>query len=543
MKAITAVPASVKEIFQKDYLIPNFQRPYSWGKDECEKFWDDILNFYGNKELKSEQYFFGNIVVYPSDNPEVQTRQVVDGQQRLTTLTLLLKALFDCARTWQTLEQCLKITDPKTGNFTSELRVKTHVIAKDREALEEIIFDKIITNPKSNFVQNFDFFKEKINEWNKNRTATEFDSLVSMILDQVVILPINCETSDDALTIFETINNRGKPLDDSDIFKAKLYGNAKNKDEFMRKWNELKDREWIFRVYMHILRAKSNDTNNEIALRKYFETKGSKYLENCEDVMKTLRLIHKTKTEFESNDRIISLWQIMNTYPNQYWTFPLYVFLHKYGKFNDRNNIELKDKKKLDEFRVLMEETMRYFFLKGVAGQGGAVSVKETIYRVYSKIELGGDYLQEYKNNISKSNVSEFNAHLEGNQLGRCYKGLVLISAYLNPRQDMKKFADLLEDNKYDIEHILPRVWNNYDTWDEETHREDINLLGNLMPLSRKINIKASNEFFTRKKEKYKDSDIQDALDMLNIPSWTRERLLERNNEKISYLKEFFGVN
>ena len=364
MKAITAVPESVQEIFQnKHYLIPNFQRPYSWGEEECEKFWDDILNFYETKESKSEKYFFGNIVIYPSSNRDIPIREVVDGQQRLITLTLLIKALLDCAGTWSTLEECLRSRDPKSGALANELRVVTHVISNDMRALEEIILNRPIADKKSKFVQNFDFFGVKIKEWRKGRSAPEFDSFISMLLGQIVLLPINCETDDDALTIFETINNRGLPLDDSDILKAKLYGNASNKDMFMKKWNEIENHNEIFRIYMHILRAMKNTKDKEIALRKFFENEGAESIKDCEKTMQSLRVLHKINTgEFEANDEILVLWRIMDTYPNKYWVFPFYVFLHKHGRLNSDGKLELKDKK-LDEFKLLVIETVKYFFL------------------------------------------------------------------------------------------------------------------------------------------------------------------------------------
>ena len=61
MKAITAVPATIEEIFQKEYIIPNFQRPYSWESDvECAKLWEDILAFYEAKVSNTDKYFLGN---------------------------------------------------------------------------------------------------------------------------------------------------------------------------------------------------------------------------------------------------------------------------------------------------------------------------------------------------------------------------------------------------------------------------------------------------------------------------------------------------
>jgi len=96
---------------------------------------------------------------------------------------------------------------------------------------------------------------------------------------------------------------------------------------------------------------------------------------------------------------------------------------------------------------------------------------------------------------------------------------------------------------QYDIEHILPREWNHYDGWTAETHKEYLNCLGNLIPLERAKNIKAQNEYLRKKKEYYKSSVIQDALDILPITDsgWTVEKVREVRHEKIRRLTDFFG--
>jgi hypothetical protein len=98
---------------------------------------------------------------------------------------------------------------------------------------------------------------------------------------------------------------------------------------------------------------------------------------------------------------------------------------------------------------------------------------------------------------------------------------------------------------KYDIEHILPKKWNNFDGWTESTWNENLNTIGNLIPLEKEINISASNEFLKRKKEKYIKSSIQDAKDIAaNVPDngWTPARVDEARSEKMARLNKFFGL-
>ena len=539
MKAISVNPESVLEIFQSDYLIPNFQRPYSWEEDECEKFWEDILNFYDNNphSSSSDNYFFGNIVVYPSSESP-KTREVVDGQQRLLTLSLLIKALFNVNATWKTLDECLRIRNPQSGAVTDELRVKTHVSVEDMGAFKAIILNKTTGDEKNKFAVNYKFFVQYIDEWKKDKSPEAFEAFISMILNRIVLLPIKCESMDNALTIFETINNRGKNLENSDILKAKLYDNSRDRKSFMNKWRKIENHEWILRVYMNILRARNNNTKSEIALRKFFDTEGASLIKNSDECMSELIKIHSIKIFFEhfnGDSEIIILLKIMDTYPNQNWIFPLYVFLHKYTALDSDNEIKINDKK-IGMFKTLLRKSVTFFFLKGIIGQRSQ-QTKDSVYKICSKIEHGKDFRDEYK--ISSEDKIKFNAQLDENKLGRYNRGIILIVTYLNPLQDMTELANLLS-KKYDIEHILPKNWNNYDGWDKDSHDKHVNLLGNTMPLDRRLNIKASNEYFAKKKEEYKKSGVQDALDLIDIPKWTKDSLRERNNRKIKLLKDFF---
>ena len=94
---------------------------------------------------------------------------------------------------------------------------------------------------------------------------------------------------------------------------------------------------------------------------------------------------------------------------------------------------------------------------------------------------------------------------------------------------------------KYDIEHILPRAWNDYDGWTDETHTRDIDKLGNLIPIEKKLNIRASNEFFARKKEKgYAPSKNSETKDLCALNEWTPDELIERDRDVLQRLGSFF---
>jgi hypothetical protein len=545
MKAIHATPKEVQKVFTDSYIIPDFQRPYSWEREHCETLWDDFTAFIESETASSdEKYFLGNIVIHP-DPDKSGKLVVIDGQQRLTTLLLLIKALFTRAGTAKVLEKCLFISDDLSGEKTDELRILSEVIAEDKVNLTEIILHSVPDTNKSKLAENYRFFIGKIDKWRSEHTAEQFDYLIKTLLYKIVLLPIECGSEDDALTIFETINNRGMSLSDADIFKAKLYHNASKGEQsrFISDWSGLTNHDWLFRVYMHILRAEHNDTGKEISLRAFFKPKET--LQNSMAVMASLRKIHTIGEDgygSESDWAIAdSYWAILNTYPNQYWNYPLYVFLHKYGVFNDESGFKLSAGH-LEEFTVLCEETVRYFFTQGVV-YNAVNKVKDTTFRVCAKIAAGGDYLAEYRSAVSTKDKEDMLARLEEHRYGRYLRGLVLLASFLNQNQDKSAFASLAM-GRCDIEHILPKKWNNYDCWTEETWEGHVDILGNLMPLEREINISASNEFLKRKKEKYSKSVVQDARDIASSVAdngWTPQRVDDNHIEKLLRLTEFFN--
>ena len=100
MEVIKANPESIIEIFQKLYVIPEYQRPYSWAEDKCYDLWNDIIEKYEEEKRKNKksdnknkgEYFLGTMVLIKNNNGIFE---VIDGQQRLTSLLILLKALYD----------------------------------------------------------------------------------------------------------------------------------------------------------------------------------------------------------------------------------------------------------------------------------------------------------------------------------------------------------------------------------------------------------------------------------------------------------------
>lgn len=533
MKTITAKPEDIRTIFSREYQIPMFQREYSWEQEQCETLWDDLIDFHNEKD-KKDKYFLGNIVVHPID--ESEKFSVIDGQQRLTTLLLLIRALFDNAGTVKALEECLKIKDKLSSELTNNIRLNSDVIEGDKKNLEKIILEGRCDDENSRLYINYDMFKKKISDWKQGKTSDELNKLILTFLDNVVLLPILCETEDDALNIFETINNRGLSLSDADIFKSKLYAGIESskRSEFIDEWNELYDQEDLFRILMYICRAQENDISKEKGLRSYFSSKTGR-LQNTGDVMASLKKINAiidTKTGIYND----SLWNILENYPNQYWRYPLYVFLHKYLIWKEDCELYLPEEH-YEEYKKLIALTTAYYFVKGVV-YNSVNTVKDTTFKVCAKIENNDNYLSEYIDNMG-NDLKIFYDKLESADLGRCKRGIILLSGFLNKSQSVEDFYDLILNSSIEIEHILPRKWSDNNDWDEQEAKEVMETLGNLAPFEKKLNISASNEFFKKKKKAYKESKFADIQDLLKLDKWDYDEVKIREKNIISRIKSF----
>ena len=558
MKALQASPKSIWNIFSEhEFVIPDFQRPYSWEGDQCEQLWIDISSFLDElideNRKNEEQYFMGSMVVYPdTDNQDVWI--VIDGQQRLTTLLILIMLLFQRAGTFKVLQRMYLKTDPVSGEVTDEPRLESKVLAgdgrNDREDFRKIMNLDMNGWSKNNLYKlNHDILSKKLGEWWGVKTVTQREKALKYFQRNIVLLPIVCDSLDDALTLFQTINDRGMSLNDADIFKADIYRMSKMQDResFIKRWHALDDHETLFRIHMHIIRAKASDIGKEIGLRpyiqRYFNTLENPR-EDWNSIVSSLEGYHKIRTqgvvgsdEFTCDANIF--WAILNQYPNIYWGYPLYVYLNKYGKQKD-GYFRLDDKGRQKDYINLLKNTIRYFYIKGIV-YNAVNTVKDTTFKVCDAIANEKDYIAKYEDNIKESDLEDCNKKLAANDYGRRYrKGILWLCSSLNDKQIRADYAKTIE--QCHVEHILPWSWANYDRWNAESHADSIDKIGNTIPLEWKINIQAGNEFFQRKQKHYQESKIRDALDLSenNAASWEPEDLEKRQKVALNRLEKFF---
>ena len=518
MQAIHANPKNIKDVFNSSYEIPQFQRRYSWEKNECDKLWNDILEHFlkiKDNIATGENYYLGTIVVYKDINNS--KFQVIDGQQRLTSLLLLIRALHRVNKTYDALKECIYEKDELDSKFSSRIRLSSMVFDEDKKSFELTIGERE-GEGNGKFRSNFDFFCQEI----QKLPESDMNNFIKTLLYKVVLLPIECGSEDHALTIFERLNDTGMALSDSDIFKSKLYGyylNLGNNSEksFVHEWNEIKDHEWLFRVHMHYCRARDGITDSEIALRTFINNEFKKNNTAPHEIFSFIKKNNLIRN-FEAHEALSIKNHILGRHPNIYWKFPVYIWILRNGTFNE--DAIIIDDSKNNEFLELLDTLHKFCVVKGITHKTVSAEKSHIFHLCKDIFESKDNYLERFYNEIA-NDTELFLSYLDNSSnIGRYLNLLIFTIASLNPEQESKGFLSFLNRNTINIEHILPKKWADCNYWDEASASDHIDQIANLVLFEQKLNIKASNDFFKRKKEIYSSSQCQDVKDLCNFEIW-----------------------
>lgn len=366
-----------------------------------------------------------------------------------------------------------------------------------------------------------------------------------MYFKKCIILPIECDTQDTALTIFSTLNDRGLPLSDSDIFKAQLYRNSQDRKEFSDTWKDLiqiceKANITIddtFRYYMHILRARDGNSSKEIGLRRFYTENKSSQLDKV-DILELIALANFWKFIYQSykNSNIeykfsfnSKKWlNCLRYYPNEYWKYAVSVFFMKY---KDDENFE-------SLFEQMLENLLAFSFSRYI-DKPTVNAIKDDIFKACVSFEKSASYQYQYDVDL---NSELFSRKISEHSYSRITRALLILHAYLNENQ-----KDLIDDN-FEIEHIFPKKWQNtnYNGWQKQDANYYLDNLGNKIVFEYKLNRQAGNGYFgNHKKIEYAKSKIEVVKELANHPKddWLKEDIIEREKRIKGNLINFFTKN
>lgn len=510
-----------------DYIIPDYQRPYAWDEDSCQTLWDDIFSFTipdndATKFDSNDEYFLGSIVTFENDKKQ---QEVIDGQQRLTTFMLLLRAFYDRFTKMQDqgskdfserIASCIWKTDEMGKPDKDHLKIDSVVATdKDKEEFLSILRTGIVTdNQTSRYANNFRFFLKKVDEF-INSFPTFAKNLPARILNNCILMPIEAESQDTALRIFSTLNDRGLPLSDSDIFKAQFYQYYKQKseddrNEFIKDWKKLEETcekifhpitgtpmDDLFTRYMYFIRAKrdNNKSSTTESLRRFYERdkysvlKQDDTFENLKDLAQFWEDITDQNRERFSEEVLKKLF-ILNYAPNSMWNY----FISVYYLANRTEDGKLDD----EDFKMFLDRIIAFIWGYAIIHPGVNALRTPIFAEMLNIVNLNEVTFSDFKFDKEQTRSAILIYDFKN---GRpITKSMLALRMMLNKEQSYPKLSQ-----QFDIEHIYPR--KRQENEKGLSNNRQIDLLGNKSLLEKRINIRASDYRFEDKIKYYQGFD------------------------------------
>ena len=528
----------------KPFVIPEYQRPYAWTDEQVETLFEDLWEFTatsGGTEREGS-YFLGSVVAYENEDGE---QEIIDGQQRITSLFLLLRAIYTklvvtpvAERTAEAnnfigkIEPAIWRTNKLTGtvDYKNILLTSRVVNNEGNEILRTILeTGKADENAKDNYSKNYRHFQELFDKHSTENPLMVYQFIYAL-LNQAILLPITADTQDTALTIFSTLNDRGLPLSDADIFKAKIYNQleADDKKVFIDRWKDLDEQatetnesiQQLFYYNMFYLRALEQDTKTTTpGVRKYYAANKFErlyqpgLLDNLFVILDLWKVINKGEVledeAWSSNIKIKQTLDTLTSYPNEFWKYPVVIYYVSY-----RKEADFETKFGLFLNKLLAELMTKYILVPTIN------AVKTDILKLNSAIIESSTSKFDFK----ELDASQLEAHIQ-NPNRNVVRMLLKTLAY--------EQQDTLLPSKWEIEHIFPQKWqtNYFPDVPDSIIKEKIEHIGNKLPFEKKLNIVAGNGYFGKKKKEYAASKIAitNAMGTSDIQDWDMDSIMKRD--------------
>lgn len=540
----------------KPFVIPEYQRPYAWTEEQVETLFEDLWEFTtisGGVERESS-YFLGSVVSYENENGE---QEIIDGQQRITSLFLLLRAIYtklvatpESERTAEAnnfigkIEPTIWRTDKLTGtvDFKNILLTSRVVNNEGNEILRAILESgKTDENAKDNYSRNYRYFQILFDRHSTENPLMIYQFIYA-VLNQAILLPITADTQDTALTIFSTLNDRGLPLSDADIFKAKIYNQleVEAKKVFIERWKDLDEQatdanesiQQLFYYNMFYYRALDQDTNTTTpGVRKYYAANKferlykKELLDTLFIILNPWKVINKGEEiegeAWSKNNKIKQTLDILTSYPNEFWKYPVVIY---YVCYRNEENFETRFARFLN--KLLMELMTKYLMMPTIN------AVKPDILKLNSAIVASNIPIFEFKT----VDVTQLEPYIH-NPNRNAVRMLLKTLAY--------EHQDELLPTKWEIEHIFPQKWqtNYFPKESDSTIKEKIEHIGNKLPLEKKLNIVAGNGYFSKKKKEYMVSKIAitNTMGRSEVVEWNLDSIMKRDLRISDEMAEIFA--
>ena len=535
MKAIGTSILNLVGGLDKVFIIPPFQRNYDWSYEQCDELFDDIVKAYKTNTA----HYLGNIVYYMGKKSGASFNELilVDGQQRITTILLLLCAIRDYSK-----QESLKINSRYLKNDTDieKFRIRLKQTSYDYASFAAVIDGRNLqeVDRKSNVIQNYKRFIELI----KNSDIEPKD--IYDTIQKLEVVDVNLEISDDlekVQTVFEKINSTGRKLQPSDLIRNYLLlatTSAEQEDLYNNYWTKLEqqlgnDNISKFAKFYLITKLYEDVQNDNIykSFKEYFDKNNSPHIEILNDMLKYSEFYSWIITENCPDEKLNITIEILNLIKTDD-LYPLYFIL--FEKLYNNNIDELR------KIMNLISDFMLRYRIVSPSGGGGAL--RSSIYGLVEKIV--GDIVKPSYDSIlfelsnSHTPASRFPSNEEFKNQLKNSVNTVYARALLYKMELIEKSNIPVKLNKITIEHLMPQTrtkwWIDYLGGDEETERiynSYLNCIGNLALISGSYNSKNSNRPWNEKIENLKDVQFIITSSTASNSTWKEQDIINRNED------------
>ena len=535
------------------YKIPDYQRRFSWKKEQLEDFWFDL-----NSLEADEEHFLGSIVVITgAHNIGFNELELVDGQQRLTTIMLLLKNIenkFNDNQEYTEMAEMINNNYLFTKNKKAKRRIQLELGKLDHSDYKDIMSGNIKNVDNLNLINAYNFFEERLFEM----TEKEIEEVYDKLLEQVLVVLIQAQNEKSAFRLFETLNDRGLELSAIDLMKNYLLKVVNNNDNLntdliKENWENIilniQEVSRKVRFFRHYIMSSEPKTRSKITQRRVYDRfkeiinedlkktnlSISDYIKDMEEKSELYRNINNANIGddyFTKNQRTIINEHLNNL--NSIGALPARTLLLKAFDNTLKKELSVQD-------LISILNYIETFSIRRIVGQL-ATGELDTIYNYLAVNAFEEDdpklFIKEYFKKNMPSNL-EFENNFEERDFRNNDQTKYILDTF-EKKYFMKNAAgkSIKERSEVHIEHIAPtssftakkyKKWADYLDIDKTEFENLKTRIGNLTLLEYKLNIKASNKPFLQKKKRYDESSFKMTEKIIeNYSEWKSADILKR---------------
>ena len=544
--AIDANKAILQKIFSPDFwfVVPEYQRPYVWQEDNVQELIEDLYYAFENKP--NYEYFLGALVLKRTKESQFNEYELLDGQQRLTTLCLMIAVLRDLIEKpiyKSTLSEMVYQEENELRQIPARNRIKYNTRDKVKDFMRLFIVqnegtkdDKVkeltehtntsVSNMAKSLLTMQEIFSQKDN----------LEEFAIFLLNKVLFIYVSTESTEDAFRLFTILNDRGMPLSHADILKSINIGEVPTEDlyNYSIYWESLEEKHGEkfdrFLSFARTILLKNRQTDNLLdEFEKNIYAKG--IIKKGKDTIDFLLEIDRIY------DEIIDLQskELTNDYKNlvtimklglqsDEWITPLISYFMKF-KYH-----------KIDIFIKILEYKFIGDIMANIIPSERTKNLNNIIKAIESKNNVN-ELLNDKQ--LFRVDLKAFRKTLNGKIYGKKYaKYLLLKVEYLMSDNTVH----LSNYNEITIEHVLPQNPPPKSKWrvdfNDNQRRLWTNRISNLVLISNKKNVKLGNLDFEHKKEKY----LKDRMDVFNGSKIFLNKSFKWN-EKALHIRQDMLVN